>query len=168
MKIDLESGRRAESDLLEERSNRYMESINLDVRPEQVRCSAKDFFKTMASLHLVTISEDGHKAMCSCCGYYQNLICEHVALADMIGDISFEIPQKYVEKSAKFRRRIGRRKGGQKQDDIPSTKGWDVMICGDMESSDESETTFRNIRKSFKNREVSVTGCEPSSVAEAM
>ena len=51
MKIDLASGRRAKNEEMEEQLNRYMELMDLEVRPEDVKCDA--FFKTHASFHFV-------------------------------------------------------------------------------------------------------------------
>ena len=45
-KIDLGSGRRAKIEEMEERLNRYMELMKLDVRPKDVKCDPKAFFKT--------------------------------------------------------------------------------------------------------------------------
>ena len=41
MKIDLASGRRAKNEVLEERLNQYMDLMDLEVRPEDVKCEAK-------------------------------------------------------------------------------------------------------------------------------
>ena len=52
----------------------------------------------------------------------QDMGCEHVALMDMIYDLSFQIPEKFVKQCAEFRRRAGRRKGGQKKVEEPTKK----------------------------------------------
>ena len=46
MRIDLASGRRAKNEEFEERLNRYMDLMDLEARPEDVKCEAKAFFKT--------------------------------------------------------------------------------------------------------------------------
>ena len=131
-----------------------MELMSLDVKPGEVRCSAKDFFKTYASIYLVTVCGDGLKSTRSCCGYYQSMVCKHGALVDMIGNISFEIPARYDEKCADFRRRVWRENGGQKQDDVSKQttgiKMDGMLICGEMERSDESKTMSSCILTNFR------------------
>ena len=69
------------------------------------------------------------------------VLCEHTVLLDILYDVSFQIPERYVEECGEFRRRARRRRGIQRQVITGSKKsGWDMMICGDMEESDESET----------------------------
>ena len=62
MKIDLESGRRAKSELLEDRLNRYMKLMRLNAKPEDARCTAKDFLKTMSFFHVVSVCGYGLKS----------------------------------------------------------------------------------------------------------
>ena len=121
MKIELESGRRAKNAKKEERLKRFMELMNTEVKPEDLKCESKLFFKTYASFHLVT-ARDGVKATCSCPTYYQDMVCEHVALMDMLYDGLFHIQVKFVDECAEFRKRVGRRKGGQKEDEETTTK----------------------------------------------
>ena len=133
---------------------RYVELMKTEVKLEDVTCAAKEFFKTYSSFHLVT-ARDGAKSTCSCTGYYQDLACEHATLMDMIHDHSFQIPEKFVEECAAFRRRAGRRKGGQKEDEEPiKNKDWDVMICGDWEESDHSKTLPRREFHKFVDERV--------------
>ena len=109
-----------------------MELMDLEVRQEDVRCEAKEFFKTYSSFHLVTV-----------------MVCEHMAVFDMLYDVSFVISDKYLEECAEFRRRAGRRRGPQRQVDAGSKRtGWDVMICGNMDDSDESEMMSQRYAKS--------------------
>ena len=76
----------------------------------------------------------------------------------MLYDVSFQIPKKYVEECGKFRCPAGRRRCPQRQVDAGSKKtGWDVMICGDMEESDESET--RHVE-----RDGQIMGCSVASL----
>ena len=51
-----------------------------------------------------------------------------------------------MEESAEFRKRVGRRKGGQKEHEetTKKKKDWDVMICGDCDDSYESDFMPRN------------------------
>ena len=64
MKIDLENGRRAKSDEMEQRMKRFMDLMNMEVNPAEVTCEAKVFFKTYSSFHLGT-ARDGFKSTCS-------------------------------------------------------------------------------------------------------
>jgi len=139
MKIDLETGRRARSVEMEERLKIYLQLMDEEVKPEEVKCDVKLFFKAYSSFHLVTVA-DGVKARCSCPGYYQEMVCKHAALMDMCYDVLFQIQAKFEEECAEFRRRVGRRKGMQKEEEEPKKKkkkGWDVMICGGDDDSDE-------------------------------
>ena len=102
MKIDLASGRRAKNEELETRLNRYMDLMDLEVRPEEVKCEAKSSFKTCSSFHLVTARGDGSKSTCSCPRYHQDMVCEHAALMDMLFDGSFEIQEKFVVSMRSF------------------------------------------------------------------
>ena len=77
MKIDLETGRRARSVEMEERLKIYLQLMDEEVKPEEVKCDVKLFFKAYSSFHLVTVA-DGVKARCSCPGYHQEMVCEHV------------------------------------------------------------------------------------------
>ena len=83
MKIDLETGRRARSSEMEERLKIYLQLMDEEVKQEDVKCCAKLFFKSYSSFHLVTAS-DGVKARCSCPAYYQDMVCEHTALMDVL------------------------------------------------------------------------------------
>ena len=166
MKINLVSGRRAKNDEMEERLNRYMDLMKLEVGPEDVNCLLNVFFKTCASFHLVTARGNGSKSTFSCPGYYQEMVCKHVALIDMLFDYSFKILEIFVDECTEFRRR----KGGQKQDEAPSKKnGWDGMICGDLEDSDGSEmTSQRDCERYVQERAMSMTGSEAPLAGEAM
>ena len=84
------------------------------VRPEEGKCDVKAFFKTYATFHLVTARGDGSKTFCTCPGYHQDMVCEHAMLLDMLYYCSLQIPEKFVEECAAFRRRVGRLKGGAK------------------------------------------------------
>ena len=95
---------------MEERLKIYLQLMYEEVKPEELKCAAKLFFKSYASFHLVTVSH-GVKARCSCPAYYQDMVCEHVALMDMRYDVLFQIPAKYEEECAEFRRRTGRQRG---------------------------------------------------------
>ena len=89
------------------------------------------------------MASDGVKTRCSCPGYYQDMICEHAALMDMCYDVLFHIPEKFEEECASFRRRTGRRRGVNKEQEESKTKkkkGWEVMICGGEDESDELES----------------------------
>ena len=88
MKMDLETGRRARSSEMEERLKIYLQLMYEEVKPEELKCAAKLFFKSYSSFHLVTAS-DGVKARCSCPAYYQDMVCEHAALMDMCCDVLF-------------------------------------------------------------------------------
>ena len=88
----------------------------MEVKPEDVSYNSKLFSKTCSSFHLVTAC-DGVKAMCSCPGYYQDMVCEHGALMDMLYYLLFHIPVKFVEECAEFRKRTGRRKGRRRDDE---------------------------------------------------
>ena len=113
---------------MEGRLKRFMELMSTEVKPEDATCESKLFFKTYASFHLVSV-HDGAKATCSCPAYYQDMVREHVALMEMLYDPLFHIPEKFVEECAEIRRRVGRRKGGQKEDEETTKKKvWDVMI----------------------------------------
>ena len=70
------------------------------------------------------------------------MVCEHAALMDMCYDVLFQIPAKYEEECAEFRRRVGRREGMQKEEEETKRKkkGWDGMICGGDDDSYESES----------------------------
>jgi len=65
MKIELETGRSAKSAEMEGRLKRFMKLLDKEVKPEDVKCESKLFFKTCASFHLI-IARDGVKATCSC------------------------------------------------------------------------------------------------------
>ena len=106
MMIELETGRRAKSAEMEGRLKGYMELMDKEVKPEDVKCDAKLFFKTYSSFHLVTV-RDGVKATCSYPTYYQDMVCEHAALMDMHYDGLFHIPGKFAEECVEFRRRVG-------------------------------------------------------------
>ena len=82
---------------------RFMELMNTEVKPEDVTCKSKLFFKTYTLFHLVTV-RDGAKATCSCPAYYQDMVCEHASLMDKLYDPLFHIPEKFVEECAEFRR----------------------------------------------------------------
>ena len=114
MEIDLETGRRARSSEMEQRLKIYLQLMDEEVKPEDVKCCAKLFFKSYFSFHLVTAS-DCVKARCSCLAYCQDMVCEHAALMDMCYDGLFHIPEKFVEECAEFRRRTGRRRGVNKE-----------------------------------------------------
>ena len=43
---------------MEQRMKRFMDLMNMEVRPEDVTCEEKVFFKTYSSFHLVT-ARDG-------------------------------------------------------------------------------------------------------------
>ena len=103
MKIDLETGRRVRSSEMEERLKIYLQLMDEEVKPEDVKCVAKLFFKSYSSFHLVT-AFDGVKARCSCLAYYQDMVCEHVALMDMCYDGLFHISENFEEECAEFRR----------------------------------------------------------------
>ena len=111
------------------------------MKQEDVKCCAKLFFKSYSSFHMVTAS-DGVKARCSCPAYYQDMVCDHAALMDMCYDGLFHIPGKFEEECAEFWIRAGRRRGPQKQEEETKTKkkGWEVMICGGEDESDEFES----------------------------
>ena len=64
MKNNLERCRRVMNALFKEHLNCYMELMSLDVKPEEVRCSAKEVFKTFELFHLVTVHSDGRKSTC--------------------------------------------------------------------------------------------------------
>ena len=70
------------------------------------------------------------------------MACEHAALMDMLYDRSFKVLERYVEECAEFRKRVGRRKGGQQTDDERKVKKkeWDVIICGGGDETDEEES----------------------------
>ena len=106
MKIDLETGRRARSPEMEERLKVYLQLMDKEVKPEDVKCCAKLFFKSYSLFHLVTAC-DGVKARCSYPSHYQDMVCEHAALMDMSYDGLFYILEKFVEECAEFRRRVG-------------------------------------------------------------
>ena len=91
MKIYLETGRRVKNAAMEECLKCCMGLMSTEVKPEVVMCKAKLFFKTYSSFHLVT-ARDKAKETCSCPAYYQDTVCKHVALMDIICDTSFEIP----------------------------------------------------------------------------
>ena len=91
------------------------------------------------------------------------MVCEHVALMDMLYDGLFHIPEKFVEEFAEFRKRVGRRKGGQKKYEATTTKktGWEVIICGGCDESDESDSMLRNQFDKFaEDRVAAFTGRE--------
>ena len=98
---------------------------------EEVDYEPKKIFKTCSSFHLVT-GCDGGKATCSCPGYYQHMVCEHATLMDMLYDRHFQVPEKFAEECAEFRKRVGRRKGVQQAENEMKVKKseWDVIICG--------------------------------------
>ena len=127
MKIDLVSAWRAKKEQMEERLNRYMDLMKLEVRLEDVKCDTKAFFKTCTSFHLVTARGDGSKSTCLCPGCYQEMICEHVAWMNMLYDYSFKIPKKFVDECAEFRCWVGRRRGGQRRDEVPSKKMDEIL-----------------------------------------
>ena len=80
---------------MEGRLKHYMELMDKEVKPINVKCEAKLIFKAYSSFHLVTV-RDGVKATCSCPTFYQDMICEHAALMDMLYDGLFHIPVKFV------------------------------------------------------------------------
>ena len=103
LKIELGSGRRAKSAEMEDRLKRFMDLMDKEVKLEDVTYDSKVFFKTCSSFPLVT-ARDGVKATCSCPAYYQDMVCEHGALMDMLHDGMFHIPEKSVEECAQFRK----------------------------------------------------------------
>ena len=119
------------------------------------------FFESYASFHLVTVS-DGVKARFSCLAYYQEMVCEHAALMDMCYDVLFQILAKYEEECAEFRRRTGRRRGVQKEQEETKTKkkkGWDVMICSGEDESDEYESlSSKRYEQFLEDRGLALTG----------
>ena len=169
LNIDLDSGRRAKSAEMEERLRRYMDLMDEEVKQEDVTYDSKLFFKTCSSFYLVTACSKV-KATCSCPAYYQNMVCEHGALMDMLYDGLFHIQAKFVEECAEFRKRIGRRKGGQKEDEeATKTKDWDVIICGGCDDSDESDSMPRKeFHKFVDERVASLSGSEVSSAGDAL
>ena len=74
-----------------------------------------------------------------------------------------------MEECAAFRRRVGRRKGGQREDEEVSKKSrWNVMICGDLDESDGSECVFqRDFDKQVQERDTSVMASE-SAIGEGV
>ena len=50
---------------MKERLKIYLQLMDEEVKPEEMKCAAKLFFKIYSSFHLVTAS-DGVKARCSC------------------------------------------------------------------------------------------------------
>ena len=78
-------------------------------------------------------------------------------------NIHMNIQVGTIPRCAAFRRRVGRRKGGQREDEEVSKKSrWDVMSCGDLDESDGSD-----FEKYVQERDTSVTASEGAKGEDA-
>ena len=96
--------------------------------------------------------------------------CEHAMLMDMLYDRHFQVPEKFAEECAEFRKRVGRRKGLQQVENEKRGKKseGDVIILGGGDESDEEESMpLRELDRIVHRRGAGIPGCQVISGGEA-